>query len=106
MTKGKTTREEMSNSKIQQETDGKRGAFFIEEGDERIAEMIYLIDEAKKLIIEHTEVDESLRGQGIGLKLLNELVDFARDQNIKVVPVCSYAEAMFQKNEELRDVLS
>ncbi|TXD75431.1 N-acetyltransferase [Algoriphagus ratkowskyi] len=91
---------------IQQETDGKRGAFFIEEGAKRIAEMIYVMAEPKKMIIEHTEVEESMRDQGLGLKLLYELVDFARDQKISVVPECSYAEVMFQKNEELRDVLS
>lgn len=92
--------------KIQQETDGNRGSFFIEEESKRIAEMIYVMAEPKKMIIEHTEVDDSLKGQGIGLKLLNELVDFARHQNIKVVPICSYAKAMFHKHEELGDVLS
>ena len=96
----------MSEFKIQHEFDGKRGSFFLEDGPRRFAEMVYVMDGPKKLIIEHTEVDENMKGQGIGLKLLNELVGFARDEKIKVVPVCSFVKAMFQKKEELRDVLN
>lgn len=95
----------MEKLKIQHEADGERGSFFVEAEAKRIAEMQYSLTEQKEMIIEHTEVDESLKGEGIGLELLYKLVGFARDQKIKVIPSCSFAEAMFQKKEELRDVL-
>ncbi len=96
----------MNDLKIEHENDGRKGAFFIQEGVKRLAEMVYVMAGAKKMIIEHTEVDESLQGQGIGLKLLKELVDYVRNEEIKVIPLCPFAKAMFQKKEELRDVLS
>ncbi|MDR7131415.1 putative GNAT family acetyltransferase [Algoriphagus sp. 4150] len=96
----------MSEIKIQHESDGKRGSFFLEEGGRRAAEMVYVMAGPKKMIIEHTEVDESLKGQGIGGKLLDELVGFVRKEEIKVIPLCPFAKAMFQKKEELRDVLN
>lgn len=96
----------MREFNIQHEFDGKKGSFFLEDGSKRFAEMVYVMDGPKKLIVEHTEVNEDMKGQGIGLKLVNELVAFARDEKIKVVPVCSFVEAMFQKKEALRDVLN
>ena len=96
----------MSEIKIQHEFDGKRGSFYQEEGAKRFGEMVYVMAGQKKMIIEHTEVDESLKGQGIGLKLLNELVEYVRKEEIKVIPLCPFAKAMFQKKEELRDVLN
>lgn len=95
----------MTEIKIQHEFDGKRGSFYLEEGAKRFAEMVYVMAGQKKMIIEHTEVDESLNGQGIGGKLLDELVDYVRKEDIKVIPLCPFAKAMFKKKEELRDVL-
>jgi hypothetical protein len=95
----------MSQLKIQHTSEGKKGAFFIEKDKIQVAEMIYRMDDSDLMVIEHTEVDKGLRGEGIGEKLLNELVEYSRSKNIKVKAECSYAEAMFKKNEELRDVL-
>ncbi len=56
--------------KIKREEHGKKGAFFIEENGEWIAEMTYVRSGAGKIIIDHTEVDESLKGEGIGKALV------------------------------------
>ncbi|MCE7057019.1 N-acetyltransferase [Algoriphagus sp. AGSA1] len=92
--------------KIQHEFDGKKGSFYLEEGAKRSAEMVYVMAGPAKMIIEHTEVDESLKGQGIGGKLLEELVAYVRKEEIKVIPLCPFAKAMFKKKEDLRDVLA
>lgn len=96
----------MSEIKIQHEFDGKRGSFYLEEGAKRFAEMVYVMAGPKKMIIEHTEVDDSLQGQGVGLKLLKELVEYVRKEEVKVIPLCPFAKAMFKKKEELQDVLN
>ena len=57
------------------------------------------------VIIDHTEVDPSLSGQGIGRLLLGTLVDWARDTGTRVMPLCPYAKAQFEKDASLRDVL-
>lgn len=91
---------------IQHEFDGQKGSFFIQEGAKRFAEMVYVMAGPQKMIIEHTEVDESLKGQGIGAKLLEELVDFVRKEKIKVIPLCPFAKATFKKRTDLQDVLN
>ncbi|WP_243431456.1 GNAT family N-acetyltransferase [Algoriphagus lutimaris] len=60
----------------------------------------------KKMIIEHTEVDESLKGQGIGAKLLEALAEYVRKEGIKVLPLCPFAKAIFRKREDLQDILT
>jgi predicted GNAT family acetyltransferase len=58
-----------------------------------------------KMIIDHTEVQGSLQGQGVGRKLLNDLIYFARANDIKVIPLCPYAKSVFDKDLSIRDVL-
>ncbi|MGZ6539658.1 MAG: GNAT family N-acetyltransferase, partial [Bacteroidia bacterium] len=58
-----------------------------------------------KMIIDHTEVDERLAGKGIGKQLVAKAVAFARENNIKILPLCPFAKALFNKTPEYRDVL-
>ena len=57
------------------------------------------------MIIEHTEVDESLKGQNVGKKLLESLVHYVREHKIKVVPYCPFAKAMLERTKEWQDIL-
>ena len=57
------------------------------------------------IIIDHTEVGEQLRGQGVGRQLLDRLVAFAREEKLKVIPLCPYAKSVFDKDASIRDVL-
>lgn len=92
--------------KIQHQFDGRKGSFFIEENGKRLAEMVYVMAGPQKMIIEHTEVDESLKGKGAGAKLLEALVEFVRQEEIKVIPLCPFAKANFNKRTDLQDVLN
>jgi predicted GNAT family acetyltransferase len=96
----------METPQIQHEFDEKKGSFFIIVDKKRIAEMVYVMAGPKKMIIEHTEVNESFQGQGMGLQLLEKLVEFVRKEEIKVIPLCPFAKAQFKKREDLRDVLN
>jgi predicted GNAT family acetyltransferase len=58
-----------------------------------------------KMIIAHTEVGAKLAGQGIGKQLIGEMVTYVRGHNLKVIPVCPYVHALFQRNpEEYSDI--
>ncbi|MCK6549399.1 N-acetyltransferase [Myxococcota bacterium] len=90
---------------IQHEEDDAQGAFFVEDDDgNRIAEMTYA-REGQIWVIDHTEVDASLKGKGIGRALVDEAVRFARQRGTKIRPVCSFARGVFAKAPELADVL-
>lgn len=91
---------------IHHQTDGNRGSFFIQKEGERLADMVYKMVGPNKMVIEHTEVDVKLKGQGVGVRLLEHLVEFVRKDNIKVVPFCPFAKATFRKREDLQDVLN
>jgi uncharacterized protein len=84
----------------------KKGSFYYEIDGKKLAEMFYVLAGEKKMIIDHTEVDESLKGQGIGRKLQAELVDYVRANDMKVIPLCPFANANFQKTKEWQDVLA
>lgn len=57
-------------------------------------------------VIPHTEVDPAYGGQGIARRLIEEIIDAARREGRKIVPVCSYAAKMMQGKDEYRDVLA
>ncbi|MFC4686679.1 GNAT family N-acetyltransferase [Epilithonimonas pallida] len=58
-----------------------------------------------KIIIDHTEVEPAYNGKGVGKAMVYKAVEFARENNLKIIPLCPFAKATFQKNEEIRDVL-
>ena len=71
------------------------------------AEMTVSMTNKHKMIIEHTEVDPSLKGQGIGYELVEASVHYARDNQLKIKPMCPFAHAVFKKKQEAyADVLS
>jgi predicted GNAT family acetyltransferase len=76
-----------------------RGAFVIEENNERIAEMEIGIA-GNNLTVYHTEVAEKLKGQGIAGKLLSTMVDYARAHHLKVIALCPYVLAQFKRHPE------
>ncbi|HLM01200.1 MAG TPA: GNAT family N-acetyltransferase [Pyrinomonadaceae bacterium] len=92
--------------KIQRQQHGKRGAFFIEENGEWVAEMTYSREGTRKIVIDHTEVDDSLKGKGIGKHLVAAAVQYARKNNLLIKPVCPFVKKVLEKGEEYEDVLS
>jgi len=92
---------------VQHEEKGHRGAFYIEREGERVAEQTLSAGpDGKIVLIDHTEVAESLRGQGIARKLTLASVDWARKSGVKLVPVCPFAKAVFDRDPAIRDVLA
>lgn len=83
-----------------------KGEFFLEnEQGQRIAEISYVWRDAHKIVADHTWVDDSLRGQGVARQLLDTLVDFAREKQLKIIPTCSYVEVMFRREKSFADVM-
>jgi len=90
---------------INQQDDGKKGRFFVELDGKPEAEMHYVWAGHSKIIIDHTEVGEKLTGQNVGKQLLHQAVLFAREKSIKILPLCPFAQSVFDKVEDYRDVL-
>jgi predicted GNAT family acetyltransferase len=81
-----------------------RGIFFIEDAGKKIAAMHYHLDQ-NVLTIEHTVVDPSFEGQGLGKLLITAVTDFARTNSYKIVPVCPYAKKVLERSDQYHDLL-
>lgn len=90
---------------IQRTGSENEGKFYIEENDKNIALMTYKKSSDGVITIDHTEVDPNLRGEGIGEDLIAEGVKYARENELKIVPLCPFAKAEFDKHDEYQDVL-
>src|SRR5436189_441525 len=90
---------------IQNKKIGNKGLFYVEIDGEKLAEMVYTMPSPDKMIIEHTDVDEKLKGKNVGKQLLHTAVEYARTHNIKIIPLCPFAHAMFKEKPEYADVL-
>lgn len=90
---------------IQQKDDGKKGIFFTEQYGEIVAEMTYVWTGKTGIIIDHTQVDKKLKGQGAGKQLVTKAVEFAREKGLKIMPLCTFAKSVFDKEIAFRDVL-
>ena len=82
-----------------------KGAFVVVVDGNIMAEMIYFKPFENKMVIEHTEVSEELKGQNIGFQLVQAAVDYARQHHIKITPLCPFAYSVFKKKPDFQDVL-
>lgn len=93
----------MNEIKLNLDENGK-GSFKLLEGDEQIGEMGVVIS-GNDLTVDHTEIDPKFEGQGYAKKLLTEMVQHARSNKLKVIPLCPYVHAQFKRHlEEYKDV--
>lgn len=58
------------------------------------------------MAITHTIVPSAIGGRGIAGDLVRSAFDHARQEGLKVAPVCSYAEGWVGKHPEYSDLVS
>lgn len=67
--------------------------------------MTYRHDETGDMVVEHTKVEETFVGQGVGQMLAEQAIADARKEKRKILPVCSYMRHYMEKNAaEVADV--
>lgn len=90
---------------IKHEQNESKGAFTAWIDGKKAGEMTYSVAGTAMIIVDATHVDEAFKGQGVGQKLLQEgIVPFAREKGVKVMPLCPFAKAMFDRHAELADL--
>lgn len=81
--------------------------FYIGESEENsLAKITYLYSDDDIITVDHTYVSEELGGTGAGKLLLKELIDWARKEKIKIIPVCPFVKAQIEKTKEYQDMLA
>lgn len=76
-----------------------RGAFVIQEEGKQMGEMVVSIA-GNNLTVYHTEVAPEAEGKGLAKKMLQAMVDYARSNNLKVIPLCPYVHAQFSRHPQ------
>lgn len=80
--------------------DGKGyGKFSISEDGEEIGEMVISVS-SNDLTVYHTEVLPKGEGKGLAKQLLSTMVDYARKNKLKVIPLCPYVHLQFKRHPD------
>ncbi|WP_268036502.1 GNAT family N-acetyltransferase [Algoriphagus sp. PAP.12] len=90
--------------KIEQEENGRKGRFVLYEDGKFAGEMTYTWAGTNKFIIDHTGIEDGFNGKGYGKMLVMKAVDLAREKGVKILPLCPFAKAEFDKNKSIADV--
>ncbi|MDI9609690.1 MAG: GNAT family N-acetyltransferase [Candidatus Verstraetearchaeota archaeon] len=80
-------------------------AFIIRLSPNSSAELAYHI-EGNQMFLDSTYTPEEFRGRGLGAKLVEEAISYAKEKGLRVVPVCPFALEYFKKHPEHNDILS
>lgn len=74
--------------------------------DGHVAEMTYSRSGSGLIIIDHTDVPDELRGRSLGSFLVRRAVQDAREQDLRIIPLCPFAASEFRRHPDYADVLS
>ncbi len=85
---------------IQHNQTAQNGEFFIlNEQQEKIAELTYFFEDSNTINANHTFVSDCLRGQGVADKLYQALRNFIKENNLKLIPTCSYIARKWEREQ-------
>ena len=70
----------------------------------QVAEIVFVPTGEHLSIIEHTDVDPSLKGQGVGKQLVAKVVEKMRQEQRKIIPLCPFAKHEFDNTREYDDI--
>lgn len=91
---------------ITREDAGSRGRYVAQmAGSAQDAELTFSKTSPTLVIADHTFVPDSMRGGGVGTKLIERLVADARAGGYRIVPLCPYVKAQYQRHPDWADVM-
>lgn len=94
----------MSDLPIRKEAGDTKGRYVIEHADGAMSELTYSILSKSTVIADHTGVAPAHEGQGYGKALAEALVNDARAEGFKIVPLCPYINALRRRRGDWADV--
>jgi predicted GNAT family acetyltransferase len=89
---------------IRHERSGDGGVFLMDQDGRPVGELHYQLS-AGRMLITHTEVAPALRGGGLAQELVDAAATWARQEKLKILPLCSYAGAVLKRSTAHADLL-
>jgi len=73
--------------------------------------LIGLIDyhytrDQKAMMVTHTEVNPEYEGRGIAGEMTKVLLEYAKENQLKILPICSYTRVYMERYTEYQDLLN
>ncbi|MFU8813616.1 MAG: GNAT family N-acetyltransferase [Balneolaceae bacterium] len=90
---------------IQHHSGDTKGEFYIERNGDTAAKITYTKLGSTQVIVDHMEVSDDVEGQSIGRKLVEQIVNYARKHELKLIPLCPFVKSIIERDESLQDVL-
>jgi uncharacterized protein len=87
---------------IRHEPDNHR--YIVEIDDQLRGEAVYGRRDGR-VVFTHTEVDDSLEGQGVGSRLASFALDDVRTSGARVVPLCPFIAGYIERHDEYADLV-
>lgn len=85
---------------------GNGGFITLNDNSEEIGRLTYTIfPEDQKLIISFVLVHPQFEGKGMGKRLVDEAIRFARENQLRIYPHCSYARSVMTRMNDVDDIL-
>ena len=73
--------------------------------DGKLSVIEYQSFDDKTLVLTHTEVAPELEGQGVGSRLVKETLDYVREHQLQIVPLCPFVSAYLKRHPAYRDII-
>lgn len=77
-----------------------------QENGKDVGELTFKLMQAEVMMIAHTLVFEGNEGKGIGKLLVQKAIEYAQEQHLKILPLCSFARAYIERKPELHHLLA
>ncbi|RQO32006.1 GNAT family N-acetyltransferase [Taibaiella sp. KBW10] len=83
-----------------------KGAFKLYDGEVLAGVLEYEILTSEVLSALHTETQSGFEGKGVGATLFNALIDFVKNKELKINPLCPFVKAKLEKDESLHYLIA
>jgi predicted GNAT family acetyltransferase len=71
--------------------------------DQKLSKLDYIQD-GKNFVITHVGVDPEQRGQGVAGKIVQMGLEYAQENSLRVIPMCSYAATYIRRHPEYAEL--
>lgn len=92
------------NLQIKHQETENQGKFYLEDEKGIVSELTYKSKDNGIMVIDHTKTRKNLEGNGLASKVLDHVVHYARENSIKINPLCPFVERKFNETESYQDV--
>lgn len=92
---------------IQHEESDIRGRHFVnDQQGNMLAELTYAVQHPDTMVIDHTEVNENIQEQNVGVDLVEAAAEHARAKGRRIIAVCPFARAILARKPGYGDLLN